>query len=121
MTGAQNSSLTDLIRAVFHETIVPLAQSSQQYRLEFAPEPKNDSYFARPRRPVMSRADMEAMGQCGELEALAALWRAQGCDRLYELVPRLAEVSERLAAAHSGEDKTSETQDTPSTLIYQMY
>jgi hypothetical protein len=61
---------------------------------------------------------MEAMGRSGELQALAALWRAQGCDKLHELVPRLAEVAERLAVEHRGDDKIS---DTPSTLIYQMY
>jgi hypothetical protein len=118
MTGAQSSSLTDLIRAVFRETIVPLTQSHEQCSLEFAPRPKNDSYFASPRRPVLSRAEMEAMGRAGELQVVAALWRAQDCDKLQELVPRLAEIAQGLAAEHAGEDKAS---DTPSTLIYQMY
>jgi hypothetical protein len=112
-----SSSSTDLIRAMFRDVIVPLAQSDPRCKLAFAPQPQNGSYFTSPERPVLSRDDMEAMGRSGELVALEAIWRAQGHDKLLALIPHLAAIAERLAAERGSEDKTS----TPSELIYQMY
>jgi hypothetical protein len=103
---------------VFREVIVPLARAGEPYRLDFTPVVKKDSYFVRPRRPSLTREDMEAMGRGGEFAALDALWRAQGCERLHELVPRLAAIAERISAERAAVESTPET---PSQLIYQMY
>jgi hypothetical protein len=118
MTGATSSSSTDLIRAVFREVIVPAATASPRCRLQFAPKVKNGSFFAPPRRSILSRAELEETGSMDEFATLAALWRSEGCDELVACVPRLAEIAERLAAEHGAEDRTAKT---PSHLIYQMY
>ena len=118
MTGATNSSSTDLAVAAFREIIVPLARVGRAYRLDFTPEVKDGSYFVRPRRSSLSREDMAAMGRSGELAALDALWRAQGRERLLELVPRLAALAERISTERGAVEATPET---PSHLIYQMF
>jgi hypothetical protein len=118
MTGATNSNSTDLTLAAFRELIVPLARAGEAYRLDFTPEAKDGSYFVRPRRPSLTREDMEAMGRSGEFTALDALWHARGCARLHELVPRLAAIAERISAERGAVEATPET---PSQLIYQMY
>jgi hypothetical protein len=118
MTGATNSSSTDLALAAFRKIIVPLAQAGPAYRLDFTPEVKDGSYFVRPRRPSLTRVDMEAMSRSGELAALDALWRAQGCEQLLELVPHLAALAERISAERGTLEATPET---PSQLIYQMF
>jgi hypothetical protein len=118
MTGAKNSSSTDLAVAAFREVIVPLARAGQAYQVDFTPEVKDGSYFVRPMRPSLTREDMEAMGRSGELTALDALWRAQGCECLFELVPRLEALAERISAERGAAEATPET---PSQLIYQMF
>jgi hypothetical protein len=118
MTGATNSSSTDLAVAAFREVIVPLARAGQAHRLDFTPEVKDGSYFVRPGRPSLKREDMEAMGRSGELTSLDALWRAQGWECLFELVPRLAALAERISAERGAAEATPET---PSQLIYQMF
>jgi hypothetical protein len=118
MTGATNSSSTDLAVAAFREVIVPLARAGQAYRLDFTPEVKDGSYFVRPMRPSLRREDMEAMGRTGELTALDTLWRAQRCEWLFDLVPRLAALAERISAERGAVEATPET---PSELIYQMF
>jgi hypothetical protein len=118
MTGVTNSSSTDLAVAAFREVIVPLARAGQAYRLDFTPEAKEGSYFVRPQRPSLTREDLEAMGRSGELSALDALWRAQRCEWLFELVPRLAALAERISTERGAVEATPET---PSHLIYQMF
>jgi len=118
MTGATNSNSTDLAVAAFREVIVPLARAGQAYRLDFTPKVNDGTYFVPPRRPFLTREDMEAMGRSGELTALDALWRASGCELLLEFVPRLAALAERISAERSAVEATPEA---PSQLIYQMY
>lgn len=118
MTGETNSSSTDLAVAVFHDVIIPLARAGGSYRLEFSASSKDDSYFVQPRRSSLTRDEMEAMGRSGELAALEELWRVGGYERLLELVPRLAEIAERIAAERGSAEATPLTS---SELIYQMY
>ncbi len=117
MTGATTSSLTDLLATAFRDVLVPLAVSGGQDRLDFAAKPRDGSYFRIPTRPTLSRADMEATGRSGELEALAALWRSQGRNGLLELIPLLEAIAARLEVEATEERKS----DALSTLIYQMY
>lgn len=118
MTGATNSSSTDLALAAFRDVIVPLARAGERYRLDFSPVAKNGSYFTQPRRPSLTRDEMAAMGVGGEFAVLETLWRVAGRERLLDLVPRLAAVAERIAAERGAAEATPET---PSQLIYQMY
>jgi hypothetical protein len=117
MTGATSSSLTELLNAAFDEVIVPLARAGAMDRLDFAPTPANGSYFKAPTRAGLSRDEMLAIGRSGELEALAALWRAQGRHELLALAPRLQAIAAQLEALTAEEDNSG----VPSALIYQMY
>jgi hypothetical protein len=116
MIGATSSNSTDTIVAVFRELIVAATRSGRRFELQFAPKAKDNSYFEHPRRPILSRADLEATGSMNELSMLAELWRAQGYGELLEIVERLAGIAKLLAV----ESKDGTTQ-LPSSFIYQMY
>lgn len=118
MTGKKNSNPTDLASAAFHEIIAPLASSAKGCRLDFAKVPQDGSYFTKPSHAALTRGEMEAMGQSGELAALEALWRARGFEALLPLIPRLVELAELIASEKRSMEAAPEA---PSQLIYQMH
>ena len=118
MTGKPNLSSIDLCRATFREVVVLAAESAPGSGLQFAPMPIDGSYFIAPRRPRLTREQMESVERIGEIVALEQLWRDCEYSALLALIPRLKIIAECIAAERSPSENEPKN---PSHLIYQMY
>jgi hypothetical protein len=116
--GEMSSNSTEMIAALFRDLIVPMARSTQDARLEFAPKLADGSYFDSPRRPILTRENLAQTGSMDELSMLEAIWRSRGYGELVKIIPPLADIARQLATEASAQDEKSQP---PSTLIYQMY
>jgi hypothetical protein len=121
-------SSTDVDRAralagtLFDEVVAPLAEArksaGQKAYFPFAPEAGAKSYFVEPILRKMSHADFEFPGGGtaeGLVDALAALWTAEGEMALAAMAPMLKEIAAAL------KDEAAEGDGSVSILCYTMF
>lgn len=118
MTGDSNLNSIDLALKVFREVIFPLSEKDESGKLEFKASRRNKSYFKTPRRPRLSRKQMEEIATLGVFSCLEELWRKQQLDVLLKVIPHI----KAIRAQVSVEQESGKTDpDSPSHLIYQMH
>ncbi|MGH8548917.1 MAG: hypothetical protein ACRERU_10020 [Methylococcales bacterium] len=110
MNQTKSDRSARLAGVLFDEVLVPLAaarraRGAQPY-FPLQPDPKASSYFSPP--SLRTPSDFELRGGTAEglLEALAALWEAQGETELAAMIPRMKEIAEALADEHAESDGT---------------
>lgn len=108
------------IAAFFRERVLPLAARLRAERKGFfplAPDPQCETYFARPERRTMERADFVRLGGLRPEtleEKLRALWQQRQVPELAALAPELARLAEELS-------QHDEDGEEISPFVYVMY
>lgn len=108
------------IASFFREQVLPLAARLRAKRESFfplGPDPRCVTYFARPERRTMERADFVRLGGLRPEtleEKLRALWQQRQLPELAALAPELARLAEELS-------QHDEDGGEISPFVYVMY
>ena len=122
MSSTEQDRARNTAGDLFEEFVVPLAESrraaGQQAYFAMKPTADAESYYAEPLSRTMQPADFELPGggtSEGLVDALAALWAAQGETGLVAMVPQLKEIAQALS------EEAAEGDGSVSILCYTMF
>ena len=115
------SDRLDVIAArLFRDVVIPLAEASQKNGkryFEMGPDPNAASYFVKPKRSVMEKADFEFSGDASIeslMKAMSNYWIEGEESELCQLIPPLTQIAVSLRGEERQEEEVSE-------FVYAMF
>jgi len=120
MSSTEVTPAGTLSCALYDEVIAPLGQArkaaGQQAYFPLARQPGAKSYYDEPILRVMQPSDFPFPGTADEVvDALAALWTAEGETELAAMAPRLKQIAEALR------EEAMQSDGSVSILCYTMF